>query len=104
MLASVPLFLEYEAVATRPDHLAVAEATRDDVVNLLDALASRLEPTEIHVLWRPQLRDPDDEMVLETAVNGRADALVTFNGRDFEPAATRFGIPVSTPGDLLRRS
>ena len=42
-----------------------------------------IEPVETHFMWRPQLRDPADELVLEAAVNGRAEALVTFNRRDF---------------------
>ena len=60
----------------------VPAATVEEVQNLLDALATRLEPVEIRFLWRPQLKDADDEMVLETAVNGRAEAIVTFNRRD----------------------
>jgi putative PIN family toxin of toxin-antitoxin system len=103
MLASVPLYAEYEAVATRSDHLARAAATVKEVENLLDALATRLEPVEIRFLWRPQLKDADDEMVLETAVNGRAEAIVTFNRRDFEPAANRFGIAVLAPSEVLQR-
>ena len=103
MLASVPLYAEYEAVATRSDHLVRAAATVKEVENLLDALATRLEPVEIRFLWRPQLKDADDEMVLETAVNGRAEAIVTFNRRDFEPAANRFGIAVLAPGEVLQR-
>ncbi len=54
-------------------------------------------------LWRPQLRDPNDEMVLETAVNGRADAIVTFNVRDFATAPGQFGIEVLKPAEVLRR-
>ena len=104
MLASVPLYAEYEAVATRPDHLVRAGATVEEVETLLDALAARLEPVEIRFLWRPQLKDADDEMVLETAVNARAAAIVTFNRRDFEPAARRFGIAVLAPGEALHRS
>ena len=63
-----------------------------------------MEAVEIRFLWRPQLTDADDEMVLETAVNGRAEAIVTFNRRDFEPAASRFGIAVLAPGEALHRS
>ncbi len=61
------------------------------------------EPTETHFLWRPQLRDPADELVLEAAVNGRADAIVTFNRRDFGLIPARFGIEVPTPGQSIRR-
>src|ERR1700722_12019187 len=73
MLASVPLFLEYEEVLTRSEHLIAASASIEEIANLLDALAGRIEPIEIRYLWRPQLKDADDEMVLEAAFNGRAE-------------------------------
>jgi predicted nucleic acid-binding protein len=58
----------------------------------------------IYFLWRPQLRDPKDEMVLELAVSGQADAIVTLNERDFLPTAPDlFGIEVIRPGPFLRR-
>jgi PIN domain len=50
-----------------------------------------VEPVETHFMWRPQLRDPADELVLEAAVNGQAGAIVTFNRRDFGTAPARFG-------------
>jgi hypothetical protein len=62
------------------------------------------EPVESHFLWRPQLRDPNDEMVLEAAVNGRANALVTFNSRDFGKVPAKFGIEVLLPERRLRGS
>jgi predicted nucleic acid-binding protein len=68
----------------------------------LDALSLFIEPVHLHYLWRPQLRDPADEMVLETALNGRAEALVTLNIADFVPAS-HFRLPVLTPGAFLRR-
>ena len=49
------------------------------------------------------LTDPDDDLVLETAVNGKADAIVTFNLFDFQRAGTMFGIDVERPGEALRR-
>jgi predicted nucleic acid-binding protein len=54
-------------------------------------------------LWRPQLRDPADEHVLETVVNGGADVIVTFSVRHFEAAAARFGIVTLRPGEALQR-
>ncbi len=102
MVCSVPLFLEYEAVLLRPEHMQAAGATVRDITNLLDALAGKLAPIEIQYLWRPQLRDTDDDMVLEAAVNGQASSIITFNLRDFMPQASSFGILVKTPGEFLK--
>jgi len=102
MIVSVPLFLEYEAVLTRPEHLLAARLTERDVRGFLDYLASIVEPVKLHYLWRPQLGDVGDEMVLETAINGRADLIATFNVRHFGPAQ-RFGIEVNTPAGTMRR-
>lgn len=72
-----------------------------DVEGFLAALASASEPVECHFRWRPQLRDPGDEMVLETAVNGNARALVTHNIKDFAPAKL-FRLRILTPADCLK--
>ena len=103
MLATVPLFVEYEAVLSRPEHLLDAHVTRDDVGKFITVLAALIEPVEPHFLWRPQLRDADDEMVLEAAVNGHAQAIVTFNQRDFRTVVDRFGVELLLPRDALRR-
>jgi len=83
--------LEYELVLTRPEHLAASGASREDVSAVLDELASVGKRVELMIRTRPMLPDPNDEMVLETAINGRANAIVTFNDRDFRPVAARFG-------------
>jgi hypothetical protein len=70
---------------------------------LLDALVAVAERVELAFLWRPVLADADDDMVLETAINGRAAGIVTFNRRDFEPAERRFGIAVLSPGNAVGR-
>ncbi len=103
LLVSVPLMIEYQAVMTRPQHLAAARLSAQDVNILLDAVAAVAEPVRLAFLWRPAVRDPDDDMVLEAAVNGRADAIVTFNVRDFGKAAERFGIAVLSPGETMKR-
>jgi predicted nucleic acid-binding protein len=77
--------------------------TTGDIGVLLDAVAAIAERVELAFLWRPVLPDADDDMVLETAINGRADGIVTFNRRDFEPAKARFGIAVLQPGEAVRR-
>ena len=103
MVATAPLCLEYESVCSRPEHVAAAGFSRADLVVFLDAVVGLVEPAEVWFLWRPQLRDAGDELVLEAAVNGRADVMVTFNRRDFRPAADRFGIEVLLPAEALRR-
>jgi putative PIN family toxin of toxin-antitoxin system len=103
VLVSVPLMLQYESVLTRSEHLAVARISSADVEVLLDAIALVIEPIRISYLWRPILPDPGDDLVLETAVNGRAEVIVTFNRRDFKPAATHFGIEILGPGDAVKR-
>ncbi len=103
LLVSVPLLVEYQAVMTRTEHLTASGLSSDDVDVLLDAVASIGEPIRLAYLWRPMLRDPDDDMVLEAAVNGQADAIVTFNRRDFGLAAGRFGIELLSPGSAIER-
>ncbi|HTW79065.1 MAG TPA: PIN domain-containing protein [Terracidiphilus sp.] len=76
--------------------------TREVLDAFLIGLAGIIEPVRIFYQWRPQLQDADDEMVLETALNGRADAIVTHNLRDFAPAVTRFKIRVMSPASLVR--
>ena len=73
-----------------------------DIEVLLDARAMVVEPVRISYLWRPILRDAGDDLVLETAVNGQADIVVTFNRRHFEPATT-FGLEILSPADAVRR-
>ena len=97
LLASVPLMIEYQAVMTRPEHLDASGLSATDVGVLLDAVAAVAEPVKLAFLWRPAVRDPDDDMVLEAAVNGQADAIVTFNARDFRESAERFGVRVLMP-------
>jgi putative PIN family toxin of toxin-antitoxin system len=103
LLLSVPLMFEYEAVLTRREHLLASGASVEDVTELLDGLAAVAKRVRLAFRWRPALPDPNDDMVLETAVNGRADAIVTFNDRDFNPVASEFGCRVVRPAELLRR-
>lgn len=102
-IASVPMMVEYEAVLTRAEHLEAFQLTTNDIERFLDGLALLITPATPFFLWRPQLRDPADEHVLEAAVNGYADAIITFNQRHFQPAASQFGIAVLRPGDALQR-
>ena len=102
LLATAPLCFEYEAVCSRAEHVAAARFTAADLATFLDALIDLIEPVDAWFLWRPQLRDPGDELVLEAAVNGSAAAIATFNRRDFRPAADRFGISILLPAEAIR--
>ncbi|MBU6395500.1 MAG: putative toxin-antitoxin system toxin component, PIN family [Sphingomonadales bacterium] len=101
-LVTPALFLEYEAVLKRPEQRLAHGLGLREIDRFLAALASACEAVEVSFQWRPQLSDPNDEMVLEAAVNGRADALVTHNVRDFAKGAERFGLKVLRPGELLK--
>jgi putative PIN family toxin of toxin-antitoxin system len=103
LLANVALALEYEAICRLPEHRLAAGLSLDEVVIFVDSILAIAEPVETHFIWRPQLRDPGDELVLEAAANGQADMIVTFNRRDFGVAPERFGIDVLTPAEALRR-
>lgn len=101
-LLSVPLVLEYEDVLKRPQNLEVTQLDISNVEQVLNVLCLRGKEIRIHYLWRPRLSDPKDDMVLELAVNGKADAIVTFNIADFKNQAGAFGIQLLTPGAFLQ--
>ena len=96
---SVPLVMEYEMALKRVPGLRTI-----DVEKLVDYLCDVGDKREIYFLWRPLLRDPKDEMVLEVAVEARAEAIVTHNVRDFNGVEERFGIRILTPGAFLLES
>jgi putative PIN family toxin of toxin-antitoxin system len=102
LLISVPLMLEYEAVLSRPEHLKASAASEEEVAGVLDGMALVGKRVTFAFRWRPALPDPNDDMVLETAVNGQGHAIVTFNQRHFSPVAARFGCKVMRPGEFLR--
>ncbi|HEY3975536.1 MAG TPA: putative toxin-antitoxin system toxin component, PIN family [Candidatus Sulfotelmatobacter sp.] len=103
ILATPPLFLEYEDVLKRPEHRLAHGLTENQIDEFLAELAALIEPVEVHFQWRPQTRDPNDEMVLEAAINGQADALVTYNVADFAAAGERFEIAIMRPAELLKK-
>jgi len=100
-LVSNALGLEYEAVALRTEHWIAPGFDRSQAEYFLDALAEVSEPVAIAFRWRGELPDPGDDMVLEAAINGRAEALVTFNPRHFADAAPHFGLALCDPQTIL---
>lgn len=103
LLLSVPLILEYEAVLTRPEHLAACGLSSAEVGRVLDDLTEIAKPVRLAFRWRPRLSDPDDDMVLETAINGSADAIVTFNQRDFISGIKGLSCAVILPATALQQ-
>jgi putative PIN family toxin of toxin-antitoxin system len=101
-LSSTALFLEYEAVLKRPEQRLAHGMGIEEIESVLSNLAAICEPVDLEFAWRPQLPDPDDELVLAAAVNGRADAIATFNVRDIKFGARRFGVKTLTPGQILK--
>jgi putative PIN family toxin of toxin-antitoxin system len=95
---SVPLLLEYEDVTKRLlDQIPLAEA---DINNILDYLCRMANQREVFYLWRPFLRNPQDDMVLELAVSGQCEAIITYNKKDFV-GVDQFGLRVMTPKEFL---
>jgi predicted nucleic acid-binding protein len=87
---------------TRPKQLAETGLTIKETNAVLDALSAVMEPVALRFLWRPQLQDPADEMVLATAVNGEAGHLATFNVRHLRKAAMEFGVRAQPPENIWR--
>jgi putative PIN family toxin of toxin-antitoxin system len=95
---SAPLMFEYEEVASRPGLLP--HLSSSDINGFLDWFASVSNLHKIHFLWRPLLKDPKDDMVLEVAASAGAEYVVTYNISDFDRAFS-IGIRVITPPQLL---
>lgn len=97
---SVPLVLEYETIAKRQARaLGLDARTIDDILDYVCRVARR---HEIFFLWRPFLKDPKDDLVLELAVESESKFIITYNRRDFAGTET-FGIQVLTPKEFLQK-
>ena len=95
---SVPLFIEYEAVAKR---VGILEGlSNQDIETILDYFLSKSSIREIFYLWRPYLKDPKDDLVLEVAVESESEYIITFNKKDFK-GIDKFGIKPLTPKEFL---
>jgi putative PIN family toxin of toxin-antitoxin system len=97
---TVPLYTEWQSVLTRSEHLQ-SGVTTEGVLGFLRYLASVAHLQDVHFLWRPFLRDPDDDMVVECAVASGSEFIVTHNIKDFQRADS-LKIKVITPGDFLQ--
>lgn len=92
---------EYRDVALRPEHLAASGQTSGKVLTLIEALEELAQPVHVSRKPRPLSSDPNDDMILDVAINGRADALVTQNAKHFKSPGNQYGIRVLSPVELL---
>ncbi len=105
-LVSVPVFLEYEDVLTRPEQLEAMNLDVDDVHVFLDGFLAMSEEVSPFYNHGGIVRDPNDDKFVTAALNGMAKAIVTFNVRDYVPRDSRvtgLGIEVTQPAGILRR-
>ncbi|MCL4535983.1 MAG: putative toxin-antitoxin system toxin component, PIN family [Nitrospirae bacterium] len=96
---SVPLILEYESAAKRL--IGKTKLKKRDIDDILDYICSEAKRWKIFYLWRPYLKDPKDDMVLEAAVTAKCDFIVTYNKDDFRNVRT-FGLRVVAPKEFLK--
>ena len=103
-LVTIALFLEYEEILKRPEQRLAHGLNIQEVDKFLAGFASACQPVDINFSWRPQLSDADDELVLDAAINGRADAIITHNLRDFRGVEKNFGLRVLLPREFLQET
>lgn len=99
-VVSIALVLEYEDVLKRPETLP--HLTHHEIETFLNYICSVSQHQHIHFLWRPFLKDPKDDMLLELAIAAQSACIVTFNKRDFH-GAEQFGVDIQTPYEFLRK-
>ena len=97
---SVPLIIEYEYALKRTDlNILLTDSEIDDILDYICLIADK---RKIFYLWRPYLKDPKDDMVLELAVESESDYIITYNQKDFKEVS-KFGIKTLTPKAFLRK-
>ena len=101
LLMDYKLACEYRDVALRENQLHASGRSRAETMAILDALESIAEPVFVAFRHRPMSPDPNDDMVLDVAINGTAEAIVTNNARHFRQAAEHFQLKLTTPAEWL---
>ncbi len=97
---TIALYTEWQSALTRPEHVPPGVSV-DGVLGYLRYLASLAYLQDVHFLWRPFLRDPDDDMVLECAVASGSQYIVTHNLKDFR-RVPELKVHAITPADFLK--
>ncbi len=97
------LVLEYTDVLTRSKNMKhYSHLTKDEIESFIDDICTISYHQKIYFLWRPFLKDSNDDMVLEVAVNSGAKAIVTFNPKDFKGVKEKFDIDIISPKIFLQ--
>ena len=92
---------EYRDVALRPEHLTAARRSVEAVLSLIESIEGVAEPVFVAHKQRPLSPDPNDDMILDVAINGHADAIVTQNAKHFITAGRQYAIKILSPAELL---
>lgn len=96
---STTLVFEYEEILKRNQmQLGIS---LEDIDSVIDALCAIANKCNIFYLWRPFLNDPDDDFLVDLAVEAQADYIITYNQKDLQPALI-FGIKIVTPKQFLQ--
>jgi len=96
---STALVFEYEEILKRQQ--AELGLSLEDIDNIIEALCAIANKRSIFYLWRPLSNDPDDDFLLDLALEAQADYIITYNRKDLQPAS-KFGIKVITPKQFLQ--
>ena len=96
---SVPLIFEYEDALKRIK--SKNRLNKNDIASVLDYICSTAEKRKIFYLWRPHLKDPKDDMVLELAVESECEYIISFNKKDFI-GVEKFNLKIVTPKEFLK--
>jgi len=96
---SVPLILEYESIINR--ELNTLDIDKKDMDIILDYICTIGTKFNIFYLWRPFLKDPKDDFILELAYTSDSGFIITFNKKDFR-GAEKFGIKILSPQEFIK--
>ncbi|AFZ60449.1 putative toxin-antitoxin system toxin component, PIN family [Anabaena cylindrica FACHB-243] len=91
---STTLIFEYEAILKREKDLLTLND--EDIDNIIEAICAIANKRTIFYLWRPIAIDPNDDFIIDLAVESQADFIITYNQKDLKPA-DKFGIKVVLP-------
>ena len=102
-LMSLKLFSEYWGVVTRHENLKLIPLAMKELESLFALIVQKASYQEVYYLWRPNLKDENDNFILELAIAGHAESIVTFNKKDFLSSQMKFDLLIESPGEFLKR-